>query len=114
MNVPRPELERLIRELREGYDASPSGEKMTTLHLFGIVHAEELARLDTGDLEAVASGAGSPSFATELRRMVKLSRFVEPRRAAGGEDELLSTVFTRHAKAFPAGFRFDRDEANAR
>lgn len=115
MNI-HPDLARLSEQLRDGYAASPRGEKMTALHLFGIVHADELSGLTSAELESVATVAGlSPSFATELRKMVKLSRFVVPREGvAGSAAGPLSSVFRRLARSFPADYKFDREEANAR
>ena len=113
MHFHRFDLERLTRELREQYESSPRGDKVTTLHLFGIAHAEELSKLDPTELEVVASGAGSSSFANELRKMIRLSRFVELRRDAI-DRQSISSVFRGLAKPFPADFAFDREEANAR
>ncbi len=113
MNIHRPNLPRLIEALRVEYNAAPRGEKMTTLHLFGIVHAEQLAVLDSAELEAVALAAGSLSFATELRKMVKLARFVVPKSGINA-DAPLSGAFLRVARPLPAGYRFDREDANAR
>ena len=113
MNVHRPELKNLIDRLRNDYETSPRGEKMTALHRFGIEHASALADLDRADLEAVASAAGSASFATELRKMIKLARHVRLQRVETRE-EPLSAVFLRHARDLPKDFIFDREEANAR
>lgn len=115
MNVHRPELSRLSEVLRDEYEGSPRGEKMTALHLFGIVHAGELAVLSGTDLAALATEAGlSVSFATELRKMVKLARFVQVKDVTKASEEPLSALFKRVSRPFPPGYSFDREEANAR
>ena len=113
MNVHRADLSQLVEVLRAEYGAAPHGEKMTTLHLFGITHADHLSTLNSAELEAVATAAGSASFATELRKMIKLARFVGVRSATVIE-EPLSQAFLRVARDMPVNYRFDREDANAR
>lgn len=60
--------------LRLALQAAPAGDKVVTIHLFGIDHAE---MLDGVNLQQFAEQAGiGKSFGTELRKGVRLAKFV--------------------------------------
>jgi hypothetical protein len=64
----------LVEELRQACAAAPKGEKVVTIHLFGIRNAE---RLKGTNLQELAERAGiGASFGTELRKGVRLAEFV--------------------------------------
>jgi hypothetical protein len=65
----------LAENLRRAYAAAPQGDKVVTIHLFGIRHAERLKGANLQDL-AERAGIGA-SFGTELRKGVRLAEFVQ-------------------------------------
>lgn len=69
--------ENLVRELRDACARAPSGDKVVTIHLFGIRHASELDGLNLQEL-AERAGIGK-SFGTEIRKGVRLAEFVQLR-----------------------------------
>lgn len=67
-------MSELAEELRRACAEAPKGDKVVTIHLFGIRHAERLKGLN---LQELAEGAGiGASFGTELRKGVRLADFV--------------------------------------
>jgi 5-methylcytosine-specific restriction protein B len=65
----------LVEELRLALIAAPKGDRVVSIHLFGIRHAK---RLRGANLRELAERAGiGPSFGTELRKGVRLAEFVE-------------------------------------
>lgn len=64
----------LAEDLRRACAASAKGDKVVTIHLFGIRHAEGLKGANLQDL-AERAGIGA-SFGTELRKGVRLAEFV--------------------------------------
>jgi hypothetical protein len=69
-------MDDLIKQLRQALDAAPKGDRVVTIHLFGIRHADRLGGVNLQDL-AERSGIGK-SFATELRKGVRLAAHVQP------------------------------------
>jgi hypothetical protein len=70
----------IINALKRAIEAAPKGDKVVTIHLFGIQHAE---RLDGMNLQDIAERAGiGKSFGTELRKGVRLSEYVQVRKAS--------------------------------
>lgn len=68
-------LQELADKLREMYDSAPAGEKVTHLHLFGIIYAEALARFSPN---AVVKRAGiGSSYGTEVNKGRNLAKYVE-------------------------------------
>ncbi|EAQ45021.1 hypothetical protein MED193_04306 [Roseobacter sp. MED193] len=71
-------FEALVLGLRELHSEAPKGEKVTAIHLFGIRYSAELSTFTMSDLSKIAENAGlSPKYGTEIRKMVRLSRYVE-------------------------------------
>ena len=70
-------LEEAAKLLRKMYDEAPSGEKATSIHLFGIRYAREI---DSMSLEELVERADlPPSYHTEIRKMIKLAKYVKER-----------------------------------
>lgn len=67
----------LIDELRLSYATAATGEKATSVHLFGIRNAAALAG---APVEEIVTRAGlQKSWATEVKKGVKLARHVVAR-----------------------------------
>lgn len=68
-------VEEAAVRLRASYASACSGDKAVTVHLFGIRYARALSGLP---LKELAARAGLPeSYATELRKGVRLAEFVD-------------------------------------
>jgi hypothetical protein len=66
--------------LRELHRSFPAGEKTTAIHLFGVKYADQMEALTRADLDRVSEAAGlKPIHGLELRKMVKLGRYVAPK-----------------------------------
>ena len=66
----------LAAKLKSMRQAAPHGRKVAAVHLFGIIHAQELEGLD---LLAIAVRAGCrPGLRGEIRKGVVLAEYVEP------------------------------------
>ncbi|MBX3031094.1 MAG: hypothetical protein KF809_13175 [Chloroflexi bacterium] len=64
--------------LRVAREQAPDGDVMLRVHLFGIEHADALEQVD---LKQLARSAGVPeSFATEIRKGMRLAAYVTLRR----------------------------------
>ena len=60
--------------LKRMYESAPYGSKVTSIHLFAIKHAEDLAKLDVGTIVKVA---GVPvSYVTEVHKGMRLAMHV--------------------------------------
>jgi hypothetical protein len=64
----------IAKALKQAVDSAPSGERVVTIHLFGIDNANLLDGLNVHDL-ADKAGIGR-SYGTELRKGVRLAQFV--------------------------------------
>lgn len=73
-------MSEIAEKLRRVVDAAPKGDKVVTIHLFGIQHAQRLNGVNLQDL-AERAGIGK-SFGTELRKGVRLAEFVEIRKGS--------------------------------
>ena len=67
-------MDELAKELGRLRAAAPVGDKVVTIHLFGIDNARRLDGRNLGDL-AERAGIGK-SFGTELRKGVRLAQYV--------------------------------------
>jgi 5-methylcytosine-specific restriction protein B len=66
--------EQLALELRKACESAPPGERVVTIHLFGIRFANELKRRN---LKQIAGLAGIPeTYGTELAKGAKLAPHV--------------------------------------
>ena len=70
-------IEEAAKLLRKMYDEAPSGEKATSIHLFGIRYAREIDSMSPKEL--VERADLRPSYRTEIRKMVKLAKYVKER-----------------------------------
>lgn len=67
--------------LRRMYRDAPRGEKTTSLHMFGIKHADDLAGLS---IEEVVQKAGIPkSYHVEINKGRRLAKYVQIKPDAG-------------------------------
>ena len=67
----------IVNSLAEMLRQAPKGEQSTFIHLFGIRFGNELAGYKLDELRTVCEEAGAKaSWGTELRKMVKLSKYV--------------------------------------
>ena len=64
------ELKRKLLELIE----SMPGDKYSAIYLFGIRNADALEELESWELKELGEAAGSPAYATEFRKAMKLSK----------------------------------------
>lgn len=70
-------IDRAAKRLRERYEKAPQGEKAASIHLFGIENAVELGSIP---LKELVERAGLPdSYHTEIRKMIELARYVQPK-----------------------------------
>jgi len=71
-------IEEAAELLARDHDFAEGGGKSIAIHLFGVKHAEDLKHLSVHELEEVAAQPGlSKSYGTELRKMIRLSEFVQ-------------------------------------
>jgi len=64
----------MAEKLRQAYEAAEDGNKVVTIHLFGIEHANELRGRNMKDL---AIGAGiSGNYGPELNKAIRLADYV--------------------------------------
>ncbi len=67
----------MVDALKRAIAGAPKGDKVVTIHMFGIQHAD---RLDGLNLQELAERAGiGKSFGTELRKGVRLAEYVQLR-----------------------------------
>ena len=59
------------------YDNAPAGEKATSIHLFGIKYADEIGSMSSKEL--VIRADLHESYHTEIRKMIKLAKYVKLR-----------------------------------
>jgi hypothetical protein len=67
----------IVDALKRAIDAAPKGDKVVTIHLFGIQHADRLKGVNLQEL-AERAGIGK-SFGSELRKGVRLAQYVQLR-----------------------------------
>ena len=70
-------IERAAELLREMYDKASAGEKATSVHLFGIKYANEIGSMSPKEL--VVRADLPESYHTEIRKMIKLAKYVKLR-----------------------------------
>jgi len=67
----------LGRVLKEMYKSAPEGEAVTMIHLFGIKYAEIIISSEFTAREIVTEAGLNDSYATEVRKGIKISRYVK-------------------------------------
>ena len=65
----------LVEQLRTAIERAPKGDRVVSIHLFGIRHAERLKGVNLKEL-ADRAGIGA-SFGTELRKGMRLAEHVQ-------------------------------------
>jgi hypothetical protein len=68
--------QQLADELRRAVERAQKGQITETIHLFGIVHAEQLKGRNTREIAALAGI--SDNYGAELNKMVRLAKHVRP------------------------------------
>jgi hypothetical protein len=62
--------------LREMYNSAPETEQATFIHLFGIKYGDVISRNKYSAAEIVCASGIKESYKTEVRKGVKLSKYV--------------------------------------
>ena len=70
-------IDKAAKLLRDMYDNAPTGEKATSIHLFGIKYAHEIGSMSPKDL--VDRAGLRQWYHTEIRKMIKLAKYVKLR-----------------------------------
>ena len=70
----------LVEQLRKRYETAEKREKALSLHLFGVVFAKELEGQPINEIAEQATGY--ISYGTEIRKGIRLARYVEPKAGA--------------------------------
>ncbi len=68
-------LNQLATKLHDMYSNAPAGEKVTMIHLFGIIHHHQIKEFSVQ--EVIEQSSIRASYATELSKAVKLAKYVK-------------------------------------
>ncbi len=71
--------DQLTRKLKSMYENAPNREWTTMIHLFGILYADELNELNKSgvSMKCITKGAVSSAYGTEIRKGIRLARYVD-------------------------------------
>ncbi|MFB3164518.1 hypothetical protein ABLO26_24460 [Neobacillus sp. 179-J 1A1 HS] len=69
-------IDELGLKLKEMYNSAPGGEQATFIHLFGIKYGELILNNRYSIAEIVKKAGIQDSYKTEVRKGVKLSKYV--------------------------------------
>lgn len=69
-------IKELGQQLKKMYDSAPPKEQVVFIHLFGIKYGEFILRNNLSVAEIVSASGINDSYKTEVRKGVKLSRYV--------------------------------------
>ena len=72
-------LEKLAAELSRVYRNAPEGEQTTMIHLFGIKYVDEIRQCGSSANEIVRQSEISDKYGTEVRKGMRLARYVSLR-----------------------------------
>lgn len=72
-------ISELGMQLNKMYSNAPNGEQVAHIHLFGIKYAEEIYRNHYTIKEIIRASGINESYATELSKGIKLSKYVLPK-----------------------------------
>lgn len=64
--------------LTEMYEKAPQGYKVANIHLFGVKYASIIQKNDISVNDIVSASSLKSSFVTEVKKGIKLSRYVVP------------------------------------
>jgi len=73
-------FDELVAELRRNYESAERSEVVTQIHLFGIKNSDDLDGHSINDIAEAATG--HRSYGTEIRKGMRLSKFVEIKQGA--------------------------------
>jgi hypothetical protein len=65
--------------LKGMYEGAPLGYKVANIHLFGIKYASIIHSNNYNSIDIVRAAGLNPSYATEVSKGIKLSRYVIPK-----------------------------------
>jgi 5-methylcytosine-specific restriction protein B len=71
--------DQLGRLLSEMYDSAPRGDKVASIHLFGIVYADEIRAAGANAGDVIRASGLKPSYVVEVNKGVRLAKFVVPK-----------------------------------
>lgn len=69
-------IDKLANKLKSMYDSSNT-EKSAMVHLFGIIHADEIARYGISAAALVCAADLPDGYNSELSKGIKLSKYVQ-------------------------------------
>lgn len=69
----------LGRILKTMYDKAPDGYQVANIHLFGVKYASVILKNNYRVSKIVNASGINPSYATEVSKGIKLSRYVVPK-----------------------------------
>lgn len=67
----------LAKILNDMYENAADGESVAMIHLFGIKYAEDIIKAETNATELAKLGNINNSYATEISKGMKLSKYVK-------------------------------------
>lgn len=65
--------------LKDMYDSAPTGYKVANIHLFGVKYSSIILKNNVKATEIIRASGLNPSYATEVSKGIKLSRYVMPK-----------------------------------
>ncbi|MEQ2468398.1 HTH-like domain-containing protein [Niallia hominis] len=72
-------LNELAETLNKMYSNASEGDQVANIHLFGVKYADHILRNNYKATEIVRRSGIKPSYATELSKGIKLSKYVTPK-----------------------------------
>ncbi|KAA8753975.1 MULTISPECIES: hypothetical protein [unclassified Paenibacillus] len=69
-------IDSLGKLLHSMYNTAPHGDQVAHIHLFGVKYADLILKNHYSVKEIVAASGINPSYATEVSKGIKLSRYV--------------------------------------
>lgn len=70
---------KLAEILKDMYENAPRGEQVAHIHLFGIKYADEINTNNLKSIDIIRRSGINKSYATELSKGIKLSKYVVPK-----------------------------------
>jgi len=74
--MPEKELGKVLKDM---YDSAPSGYKVLNVQFFGIKYADAITKHGYRISEIIKAAGLNKSYAGEIRKGIKLSRYVIPK-----------------------------------
>ena len=76
VNLRSQELGKILGDM---YNNAPHGDQVAKIHLFGVKFAEVILRNNLNVKEIIESSGIKPSYAAEVSKGIRLSRYVTPK-----------------------------------